>query len=205
MSSYSLRPGRKVLEIINRRGRVRPKRIVVWVSVILLLGLTAVLGFFIGASLQQQSSPLQEKSGKLQTAPVENAKRQLDIQRIEKDPSFLPMFELFRIARADAKMYRQVLAILFKLNSAQVRRAGGVILELGPLYDEILKYEDRIESGNVDEALFVGLKALMQTAFTETIARICGEPLAACREWLKAFIEPLAPLSQRFVKPDVWI
>ncbi len=204
LRGYPLRSSGEVIEIINRRGRARPKRIVVrgrmrsrrivvWVSAILLLGLVVVFGLFLGASLRRQSNLLREETGKVQTVLDENAKRQRDIQRMEKDLSFLPMFELFRMARADAEMYRQMLVTLFRLNSAQVRRTDRVLRELRPLYYEILKYEDRVENGDVDEALFNGLKTLMQTAFAETMARICGQPLAACRKWVEPFLEPSAP------------
>jgi len=215
LRGYPLRSSGEVIDIINRRGRAHPqrivvrgrmrsRRIVVWVAVVLLLGLTAVFGLFVGASLKQNSSAVQDESRKPQTALDENAEHQQNIQRMKKDPSFLRMFELFHIARADAEMYRQVLAALFKLNPEEVRRTGGVLRELRPLYHKILEYEDRVESGDVDEALFNGLKALMQTALAQTMARICGQPLTACRKWVEPFVKPPAPPRQSS-KPDVEI
>jgi len=213
LGKHSLRSNGEVIGIINRRGRTRPKRIivhgrmhsrriVVWITAILLLGLIAVLGVSLGASLRQQSSLPQEKSSELQAVLEEDAKRPADIQRIEQDPSFLPLFEFFRGALADAEMYREALVVLFKLNQEEVSRAYVVLQELRPLYAEIVKYQDRIETGDLDESLFDGLKALMRTAFTETMARICGQPQAACYRWGKLFI---APSPRQSSKPDVEI
>lgn len=208
-------PSGEVIDIINRRGRAHPKRIVggrmrsrrivVWVSVI-LLGLIAILvSISIGASLRQKTHSLhEEKSGNLQTVLDENAERQQDTQRMEQDPSFLPLFEFFRAAVADSEMYRETLEVLFRLNREEVSRAYVVLQELHPLYAEIVKYQGRVETGDLDEPLFDGLKALMQTTFTTTMARICGQPSTACYKWGKFFVTPPAPQKQSS-KPDVEI
>ena len=211
MGTYHLRSDGAVIDIINRRGRTRSrhrgsrhKRIIVWVSAILILGLVVVFGFSLGASLRRQSSSLQEKNDGLRMVLDENAKRQMGIQQMERDPSFLTLFRLSRGFLEDTEMYREILVGLFKLNSEEASRARSTLKELRPLYAEIMKYQDRVETGDLDEALFNGLKALMQTAFSETMARICGKPLTACRKWVEPFVEGPA-LPRQFSKPDVEI
>jgi len=211
LGTYHLRSNGAVIDIINRRRRTRSrrggprhKRIIVWVSVILLLGLIAMLSVSFGASLRQKSHALKSESDRLEAVYEAGVERQQGIQRIEQDPSFLPMFKFFRGVLEDAEMYREVLAVLFKLDPREATRARVVLRELHPLYAEIVKYQDRVGTGDVNEALFDSLKALMQTAFSETVARICSKPLTACRKWIEPFIEGPS-LPRQSSKPDVEI